>query len=276
MKRRQVKRSYKFSLPTDNRVKREASGIIKKPTKINWFNLLKKYSFYILLVTILIYLVFISDIFKVSRVDVQGPNSELSQDLQTETNKYIRSLFTGNNWLFINSGDLKRQLQKTFTGQESIIVKKTFPNKILVKTDDQKSAIVWKTGSRRYIVSINGRVMSELSNQNTNEMPIINDGSNIPANVGDKIVTRDFVDFTLKLNDYFSANKIAVESYSIAETTSELNVKVADGYTIKFNTSDSPDSQVRALGAALALIKSQNKKPTEYLDLRVTGRAFYK
>ena len=276
MKRRQVKRSYKLSFSADNKVKREDSGIFKKPTKVNWLKLIKKYSFYILLILILIYLIFISDIFKVSRVDVQGPNKELSQDLENESNKYIKSLFTANNWIFINTADLKKQLQKTFTGQESIIVTKSFPNKLQVKTDEQKSAIIWKTGARRYIVSINGRAMGELKDQNTNGMPTIVDGSNIPVNTGDKVASRDFVDFALKADSYLRANKIEVEQYSIAETTSEMNAKLKGSYTIKFNSTDPADEQIRALAAALELIKSQNKKPSEYLDLRVTGRAFYK
>jgi cell division septal protein FtsQ len=84
------------------------------------------------------------------------------------------------------------------------------------------------------------------------------------------------VDFVLKLNDYFKDNKIEVEQIFVSETTSELNVKLKDGYIIKFNTSDTADSQIKSLAATLALIKSQNKKPSEYIDLRVTGKAFYK
>lgn len=223
-----------------------------------------------------IYIVFFSGIFRVSRVDVQGPNSELSQDLEIESNKYIKALFTGSNWIFIDSGSLKSQLQKTFTGQESITVKKIFPNRIEVKTDEQQSAIIWKTGNQRYVVSINGRSLSEIKDQNTNGLPVVIDGSSIPIKVGDRVVSRDFVDFVIKLNDYFRDNKIEVEQIYVNETTSELNAKLKDGYVVKFNTSDPADSQTRSLSASLALIKSQNKKPSEYIDLRVTGKAFYR
>jgi cell division septal protein FtsQ len=125
-------------------------------------------------------------------------------------------------------------------------------------------------------VSINGRSLSETKDQNTNGLPVVIDGSSIPVKVGDRVVSRDFVDFVLKLNDYFKDNKIEVEQIFVSETTSELNVKLKDGYIIKFNTSDTADSQIKSLAATLALIKSQNKKPSEYIDLRVTGKAFYK
>ena len=250
-------------MPTDKKIKREDSGIIKKPVKISWPKLVKRYGIYVFLLLILSYIVFFSDIFKISRVDVQGPNKEITQSLEVETNKYIKSLLTNNNWIFLNSEDLKKQLQKTFTGQESIIVKKKFPNKLEVKTDAQKSAIIWKTGRQSYVISVSGRA-------------IVVDGSNIPVDIGSKVVARDFIDFVMKLDGYFKTNKIAIEQYSVAETTSELNVKINGGYTIRFNTSDSADSQLRSLTATLDLLKSQNKAPLEYLDLRVTGRAFYK
>ena len=120
MRRRQVKRSYNLSMPTEKKIKREDSGIIKKPVKISWTKLVKRYGIYVFLLLILSYIVFFSDIFKISRVDVQGPNKEITQSLEVETNKYIKSLLTNNNWIFLNSEDLKKQLQKTFTGQESI------------------------------------------------------------------------------------------------------------------------------------------------------------
>ncbi len=264
-------------MPTDKKIKREDSGIIKKPVKVSWSKLIRRYGIYVLLLVILSYIVFFSDIFKISRVDVQGPNKEITQSLEVETNKYIKSLLTNNNWIFLNSEDLKKQLQKTFTGQESIIVKKKFPNKLEVKTDAQKSAIIWKTGKQSYVISVSGRAIGEINEKKASgSMPTIVDGSNIPVNVGSKVVARDFVDFVMKLDGYFKANKIAIEQYSVAETTSELNVKINGGYTIRFNTSDSADSQLRSLTATLDLLKSQNKVPLEYLDLRVTGRAFYK
>ena len=277
MRRRQVKRSYNLSMPTDKKIKREDSGIIKKPVKISWTKLVKRYGIYVFLLLILSYIVFFSDIFKISRVDVQGPNKEITQSLEVETNKYIKSLLTNNNWIFLNSEDLKKQLQKTFTGQESIIVKKQFPNKLEVKTDAQKSAIIWKTGKQSYVISVSGRAIGETNDKKTSgSMPTVVDGSNIPVDIGSKVVARDFIDFVMKLDGYFKTNKIAIEQYSVAETTSELNVKINGGYTIRFNTSDSADSQLRSLTATLDLLKSQNKAPLEYLDLRVTGRAFYK
>jgi cell division septal protein FtsQ len=255
---------------------REESGIVKKPQKINWVKVSIRYSPYIIGAIVLIYVVFISNIFRVGKVDVQGPNKELTTNLSNEVDKYLSSGLTGRNWLFLSESDLKNRLQKTFSGQESIIVKKSFPNRLSVKTDEQKSGIVWKTGSRRYIISVNGRVISEVKDQNTNGLAVVSDGSNIPVDVGSKILSRDFVDFTIKLNSFLKSNNLGPDQLSIAETTSEMTAKTNSGYDIRFNTSENAEVQLRALGATLESLKSQNKKPSQYIDLRVSGRAFYK
>ena len=275
MKRRQVKRSYEFKMP-ERKSSREESGIVKKPQKINWVKVSIRYSPYIIGAIVLIYVVFISNIFRVGKVDVQGPNKELTTNLSNEVDKYLSSGLTGRNWLFLSESDLKNRLQKTFSGQESIIVKKSFPNRLSVKTDEQKSGIVWKTGSRRYIISVNGRVISEVKDQNTNGLAVVSDGSNIPVDVGSKILSRDFVDFTIKLNSFLKSNNLGPDQLSIAETTSEMTAKTNSGYDIRFNTSENAEVQLRALGATLESLKSQNKKPSQYIDLRVSGRAFYK
>jgi cell division septal protein FtsQ len=275
LKRRQVKRSYEFKIP-ERKSSREESGIIKKPKKINWAKISIKYSPYILAFIVLFYIVFISNVFRVGKVDVQGPNTELTASLTGEVDKYLSSGLTGRNWLFLNASDLKNRLQKTFSGQESIIIQKSFPNRLTVKTDEQKSGIVWKTGGGRYIVSLNGRVIGEVKDQNINGLAVVNDGSNIPVSIGDKIISRDFVDFTIKLNSYLKANNLGPEQISIAETTSEMTVKTNSGYDIRLNTSENIDTQLRALTGTLDSLKSQNKKPTQYIDLRVSGRAFYK
>ena len=275
MNKRQVKRSYEFT-PLQQTDAKSGSGIAKRSGQINWWRLIIKASPYILLLSIAVGIVFFSSIFRIDRVDVQGPNTELSQKLNDEVVKYLNSSLVGKNWLFLDAGSLKGRLQKTFTGQEAIVVEKQFPNKLIVKTDEQKAAIVWKTGSKKYIASINGRVMSELLGENTTGLSTITDGSSLPVDIGNKILSRDFVSFAIKVGDYIKAKSLGPEQIYITETTKELLVKTNSGYEIRFNTEEAPESQLRSLQATLDLLASQNKKAAQYIDLRVPGRAFYK
>jgi len=275
LSKRQVKRSYEFT-PLEQTSAKSGSGIAKRPRQISWWRLTLKLSPYILLIGIIVGVVFFSSIFRIDKVDVQGPNTELSKGLNDEVTKYLKSSLAGKNWLFLDTNSLKGRLQKTFTGQEAIMVEKQFPNKLIVKTDEQKSAIVWKTGSKKYIVSINGRVMSELQGDNNMGLAVLTDGSSLPVDIGNKILSRDFVNFAIKVGDYVKAKSLGPEQIYITETTKELLVKTTAGYEIKFNTEETPDAQLRSLQATLDLLVSQNKQATQYIDLRVPGRAFYK
>lgn len=277
MKRRDVKRSYGFNnyseQSSSRAVLRSHSGAKRAGSmwRKAW-----KFSPYILLGAVIFYVVFISSLFQVSNPDVQGPNNALSQSLSKEVNNYLNSRLLAKNWLFLNQQDLKGYLQKTFTGQETITVSKKFPNHLSVVTDEQKPGLIWKTGSRTYILSTSGRVISEQQKADNSALPQVIDSTNLPVEVGSRVAARDFVNFVGKVGEFMKANQIGVEKMYVLDTTSELYVKTQAGYDIKFSTNQSPDSATRSLKATLDLINQQNKKPSSYIDLRVEGRAFYK
>lgn len=277
MKRRDVKRSYGFNnyseQSSSRAVLRSHSGAKRAGSmwRKAW-----KFSPYILLGAVIFYVVFISSLFQVSNPDVQGPNNALSQSLSKEVNNYLNSRLLAKNWLFLNQQDLKGYLQKTFTGQETITVSKKFPNHLSVVTDEQKPGLIWKTGSRTYILSTSGRVISEQQKADNSALPQVIDSTNLPVEVGSRVAARDFVNFVGKVGEFMKANQIGVEKMYVLDTTSELYVKTQAGYDIKFSTNQNPDSATRSLKATLDLINQQNKKPSSYIDLRVEGRAFYK
>ncbi|MSR68279.1 FtsQ-type POTRA domain-containing protein [Candidatus Saccharibacteria bacterium] len=275
MNRRQVRRSYEYT-PISKLEPKPNSGIIRKPTKVSWWKLARKLLPYLAVLVIIVWVVFISSIFRIDRVDVQGPNTELSQKLSDEVNRYLSSAVAGKNWLFLNGADLKDRLQKTFTGQESVIVEKKFPNRLAVRTGEQKSGIIWQTAGHQYVISVNGQVMADTQGQNTQGLVVLTDGSSLPVNIGDRILSREFISFAIKIGDYIKANNLGPEKIYITDTTKELIVKTAAGYEIKFNTSVDPESQLRSLKAAIDLLSSQGKQVKEYIDLRVSGRAFYR
>ena len=277
MKRRDVKRSYGFNnyseQSSSRAVLRSHSGA--KRAGSLWRKIWK-FSPYILVGGVIFYVVFISSLFQISKTDVQGPNNALSQSLSKEVNNYLNSRLLAKNWLFLNQQDLKGYLQKTFTGQETITVSKKFPNHLSVITDEQKPGLVWKTGSRSYILSTSGRVIAEQQKTDNSALPQVIDSTNLPVEVGSRVAARDFVNFITKVQDFMKSNKLSIEKIYVLDTTSEVYVKTQNGYDIKFSTNQNPDAATRALKATLDLLAQQNKKPASYIDLRVEGRAFYK
>lgn len=278
MKRREVKRSYEFSnysqQSSSRAVLRSHSGA-KRAGSV--WRKLWKFSPYIIVSIIILYIIFFSSWFQIGKTDVQGPNKALSQSLEKEVNNYLNSRLLAKNWLFLNQSDLKSYLQKTFTGQETITVTKKFPNGLSVATDEQKPGLIWKTGSRTYILSSGGRVISEQQKSDSSSgLPTVTDTTNLPVETGSNVSGRDFVNYVRKIQEFMTSSKIAIEKMYVLDTTSELYVKTQAGYDIKFSTLQSLESAIRSLKATLDLLTQQNKKPASYIDLRVEGRAFYK
>lgn len=277
MKRRQVKRSYQYSsLSGSKQSKGETKNPQKSPSGRKWWRSIWHYSPYGIGAIVIIYLVLFSNIFQINTINVQGPNTALSQDLQRGTEQYLDARLFGRNWLFVNTQDLRNTLQKSFSGQESIAVDKVFASKLVIKTDEQKPAIAWKTGSRRFVISVNGRVMSELQPNQDSSYVVVTDNSNIPVSVGDNVAGREFVAFTTAVADYMKANNLGPTELYISETTGELNAKSSQGYIIKLDATTDPAAQIRSLQAIIDHLKSTNKKPNEYIDLRIEGKAFYR
>jgi hypothetical protein len=62
----------------------------------------------------------------------------------------------------------------------------------------------------------------------------------------------------------------------VKETTFDLHVTTDKGYKLIMDTSRPVEEGTRDLKAVLALLASQKKAPTEYVDLRIAGKAYYK
>lgn len=276
MKRRQVKRSYQYASLNTSKEPRSVGKVKKAFPKRNWWRGLWRYVPYIIAGVVIGYLLLFSNIFQINNISVQGPNTTLSQDLQKGAEQYLNARLFGRNWLILNTQDLRSTLQKSFNGQESISVEKVFPSKLIIKTDEQKPGIVWKTGTHRYIVSVNGRVMSELQHDQSSDLIAVVDTSNIPVAIGDSVASRQFVAFTAAINKVLQDNNLGPSEFYVRETTGELNAKTTSGYDIKFDATTDPASQARALQAILDNLKASNKKPSEYIDLRISGKAFYR
>lgn len=276
MKRRQVKRSYQYAALSSSKEPRSVGKVKKVIPKRNWWRGVWHYGPYLLAAAILGYLLFFSNLFQINNISVQGPNTVLSQDLQKSAEQFLDSRLFGRNWLLLNTQDLRSTLQKSFNGQESISVDKVFPSKLIIKTDEQKPGLIWKTGSHRYIVSVNGRVMSELQRDQASSLLVVVDTSNIPVAIGDNVASRQFVAFTTAISKVLQENNLGPSEFFVRETTGELNAKTTQGYDIKFDTTTDPEIQARALQSILDHLKSSNKKPAEYIDMRIIGKAFYR
>lgn len=112
-----------------------------------------------------------------------------------------------------------------------------------------------------------------------NSLPVITDQSGNRAESGKQVISRTNAAFIQTVISTLAAKGVTVESLILpAGHVQQLDVRVSgQPYVIKFDMHGSGGVR-QQIGSYLALAKmlaQDNKTPTQYIDVRVLGRAYY-
>lgn len=248
----------------------------KKNKKIS-FKTIFKIVIYSLLVLALIYAVVASSLFKVKKIELEGNQTLNSDSLKSQIQSVVGSSILNQNILFVSESQIN-QLLKTNNYQisQAKIERKPF-NTIKVTITEQKPSVIWRSGNKVSIFTEDGRAYTGEPNQTLlSSLPTVEDTTNLPVRSGEKTVSEQFVKFVGDIYTQLPQKGVEIQVMQIEETTTELIVVTKQGYKIKFDTTRPVSEQVTDLIAVLDLIKKQNKKITQYIDLRINSKAFYK
>jgi hypothetical protein len=91
------------------------------------------------------------------------------------------------------------------------------------------------------------------------------------------VLPANSVTFVQTLVAQLSSKHYTIASMTLPPAASELDVKlVGQAYSIKFNfENNDPRQQVGTFLATIAQLQKQNITPSQYVDVRVDGRAYY-
>lgn len=222
-------------------------------------------------VILIIYTVLFSPLFRVRNIAVRG-NSELtSQELVKQTKIILAGSFLGTNSIFVNTDEVGKQLKDNNYQLEAVRVERTLLGGVRITVKEQQATLQWRSGSSVFVLSGNGVAYAQLDGVDK-ALPLIEDSTNLPVKIGQKIVPSSFIDFVRSADQQIALIGLKVTNQSVAETTTELYVKTDKGYIVKFDTTRGVEEQLADLRAVLA----KKIVPKEYIDLRIAGRVFYK
>ena len=208
----------------------------------------------------------------VSSVKIAGTTNLSSKEVE----RLVRSNISRNPWYasYFTVGGLK--LDRTLPEQEPRIktatVTKRFPSGITVNIVEREPGVVWVSAGENWEVDIEGIIIGAAGSKKP--MATVIDTANIPVKPGDRVAPGRFVRFTQDIADNLpSQTGLKIENFQVPESTSEVYVKTDKGYLIKFDTTRSALEQLKDL--ALVIKNLNGKVPSQYIDLRVAGRAYY-
>jgi hypothetical protein len=198
--------------------------------------------------------------------------------------KYSQHTLFNQAWL-LDSQALEKDMVESYPEIERVKFSSSVPFSTDLKADIRfrKPVFTWKdVGGRDQFVDGNGILFANNLDPGTNSGALIKieDQSGVVLEEGSSVITRDLVGFVGLLH-----NKIPVlygggahiERVIIPASTREVHIQVASQpYYIKFNSTRGVGVQVEELALLIAHLKASGVVPSEYIDLRIAHKAFYK
>ncbi len=214
-----------------------------------------------------------------------GSNQFALQDLSVYQNAAHASFgksFTNNNKLTINTDAVALQLKNAFPELHAVSISLPFigrqPTLYIQPAIPQ---MVFSTASGQFILDSNGRALANYDSKtelpSDRSVPIVTDQSGITAQKGAIILPSQSVAFITEVAAQLYAKQIKVDTWTLPVSGSELDVKVSGvPYFVKFNLQANPREEAGTFLATKNYLDGQHKTPAQYIDARVSGRAYYK
>ena len=229
---------------------------------------------------------------RVGGVLVQPQDPSLTLDNQSTTSyeesarQYVSSQVPlGQSWL-INSASLRDSIQSQHPEVKSVYIQYANPlsTGLHVRLDFRKPIFAWKgvDGSTRFIDE-SGVLFSKNYYRGiaVASLPTVEDQGASSSAAGTVIatvsLTRAISDIYKQLPVQYGAQKVHVAKVVLPRSAREIQAYVTGvPYYVKFSTDRSIEAQIGELGQLLGYLKQTNSSPTQYIDLRVAHKAYYK
>lgn len=267
------------ALNTGRNLRREATKRTASAFARFW---LHRFGLATLLVTALICLIDILSLSTSPRIVLEGGNSFIRGQAayQAAASKLFTRSIWNRNKLTIDPNHLSAQLRSEFPELTSATV--TLPvlaHRPIIYLQISPPALILDGTSGSYVLDTDGKALA-IANSTTAArlgLPVVTDQSGLPVALNRQALTSSDVSFIQVVVAQLAARHFTVTTMTLPAGTSELDADIAgQPYFVKFNL-ESGDARQQA-GTFLALqayLQSQHITPTQYVDVRVDGRAYY-
>jgi cell division septal protein FtsQ len=208
-------------------------------------------------------------IFTIYNVNVTTPTE--ADNVKSEVQTLLGKSMTQDNLLTLDTGKLAANLITLDPELKAVEVHRIWPHGIQVTVTQKQPALGWSTGNQNYLLDRDGTVIGSLPSGST--LPVVVDGSNLPVQKGQQVVTANFVTFCNDLLANLPSTGLSATGLRVQDTTFDLYVKTNKGYQLIFDTTRPAADEIADLKTVLHTLAG--KAPTQYIDMRISGKAYY-
>jgi hypothetical protein len=241
----------------------------------------------LLLVLLIVLFVFVSWLNNTPKIIILGPtaNRELLQTTAVYKKAAIKLLnesFTNHNKLTLNTDNIVSKLEQEFPELANVTVQFQFlgdsPD-IYLQPATPVMLMANSTGNE-YIIATSGVAVapaSKLNNLAMFHLLLVTDQSDLTIRPGEAALSSSDIVFIQTIKEQLTAHNLTISSLTLPSASSELDVHInGSSYFIKFNLVTDADQQIGSFLAVRKYLASNSISPSQYIDVRVLGRAFYK
>ena len=192
----------------------------------------------------------------------------------------IKSIFNKTK-LTINTDKLARELKNKYPEIAEVAINIPIAgHRLLFEIEPAKKAVILDTiKSGSFVIDDNGRAVvltSDVADIKVLNIPKVIDETGLEIKVGQSVMKKEDVMFTLSLNRQIQSTNRQIRIIKMSKFN-ELHVYLADkNYYIKFNLNSDVALQIGAFLAVEGKLSQEGVTPSEYIDVRVGGKVFYK
>lgn len=148
-------------------------------------------------------------------------------------------------------------------------------NQLVLDLTYENTTYQWQSNSLRYKLSSSGIVTDVASTEDVGL--VIIDNAGVDVQLGTPVITAAALDFISSL--ITSVSRITEEEVGevlIPNSIRQVDIKLASGLLIKFDTQRAAEEQLLDLEQTYRHLRGQSEMPKEYIDVRITGKAYYR
>jgi hypothetical protein len=206
-----------------------------------------------------------------------------TKQYEAAAQQYLGSSFWHKNKITINTNDAGADLQKRYPELAEVSVSLPLVgHRPIYYLRSNPPTMVLQAVNGTYVLDSAGTVLiakDKAPSTVTGSLPVLADQTGLQAQVGKQVISSAQSAFIKTVIDTLAAKQVTVSSLILpANAVQELDIRVEGRpYTIKFNMHEDKAAR-QQVGTYLATdnnLKSQNIMPSQYIDVRVPGRAYY-
>jgi len=197
----------------------------------------------------------------------------------------LESTPANRNKLTINTAAVSARMKREFPELKEVsITLPIFGSQPVVHIQPADPALILASPSGTFVVDETGRALVE-ANAATDlsrfRVPTVSDQSGIQLQLGQQVLSGGTTEFIQTVMTQLQSQNVGVSAITLPPAASELDVYIkGQPYFVKFNLHDEQSSAAAAqVGAFLAVkerLSAKNTVPSQYIDVRIEGRAYYK